>query len=143
VGRGLAVVPAPAEVDLGAKPAEWVDPMHLSLAELARFIRDSEAGGYDATRFRVDWQRKLAAPAACLLLPCAVLALALALGGSALARPARLLLASAGLAVAWVLVSGVGASLGYAETLPPLVAGWSAPLLVAGFAASLVALRRA
>lgn len=131
-------VPAHAYVDLGeVLPAE-IDTMHLSVGELAEEIRAIEADGYDATPLRVDYHVKLADALACVVLPASVLFFAV--GGPPFPGPAQTLLVSGFVAVVYVLLTGVGASLGYGGTVPPALGGWG-PTGVAAVAASWLALR--
>ena len=115
-------VPAGPFADLGeAVPAE-VDTRHLSVGELRREIREVEASGYDATVYRVDLWVKLAAPIACLVLP--ALALFFAVAGPPHPSSSLVLMLSVAVSVSYVLLTGVGTSLGYGGALPPIVAGW-------------------
>jgi len=130
-------VPALTYANLGeALPAE-VDTMHLSVGQLAEEIRTIEEDGYDATPLRVDFHVKLADALACLVLPASVLFFAVA--GPPFPGPAKTLLVSGALAVTYILVTGVGASLGYGGTLPPAVAGWGPTGVIAGIATYLAA----
>ena len=107
---------------LGETLTTRVDTMHLSVAALAAEIRDVEAGGYDATSFRVDYHAKLAEPFACIVLPAVVLFFAVT--GPPFPGPAQTLLVSGIVGVVYILLSGVAASLGYGGALPPAAAGW-------------------
>jgi lipopolysaccharide export system permease protein len=132
-GEHLRRVPAAPFAELGdALPAN-VDTMHLDVAALAAEIREVEQSGYDATAYRVDLQSKLAAPLACLILP--ALALFYSVTGPPFPAPVRTLLVSALVALAWVLLNGVGVSLGYGGVVRPSVGGWGAP---AAFAAAAI-----
>ncbi len=107
---------------MGGTLSAKVDTMHLSVAELAREIADVEAGGYDATTFRVDYHAKLAEPLACVVLPAVVLFFAVT--GPPFPGPAQTLLVSGIVGVVYILFSGVAASLGYGGAVPPAVGGW-------------------
>ncbi len=131
----LRSVPSPLFAELGEELPAQVDTMHLSLGELANEIREVEASGYDATPYRVDYFVKLAAPIACLVLP--ALALFFAVGGPPYPNSALTLMLSAAVAVSYVLLTGVGASLGYGGALPPIVAGLAPTGLFAALAAYL------
>jgi lipopolysaccharide export system permease protein len=125
----------PAHAKIGeAIPAD-VDTRHLSVGELAAEIADVEASGLDATHFRVDLFVKLASPVACVVLP--ALALFFAIGGPPYPSSALTLVLSAVVAVAYVLLTGVGTSLGYGGAVEPWVAGWAPTLLFSGLAAYL------
>jgi len=137
----LQSVPAHAYANLGEEVDARVDTMHLSTRELAREIAAIEADGYDATQLRVDYHLKLADALACLVLPACVLFFAL--GGPPYPGPAQTLLVSGMLAVAYILLTGLGASLGYGGTIPPVLGGWGPTLALGALAGGLaVRLRR-
>jgi LPS export ABC transporter permease LptG/LPS export ABC transporter permease LptF len=131
-------VPAERYADLGMEVSSDVDTMHLSLAALSREIDVVEADGYDATPLRVDFHVKLSDALACVLLP--VSALLFAVGGPPFPGPAKTLLVSGALAVGYILLTGVSASLGYAGSVPPAVGGWG-PTIVFTLLAGALALR--
>lgn len=114
-------VPAPTSAELDAAVPTELHTKQLSLGELRAEIREVEESGYDATPYRVDLYARRAAPLACLVLP--ALALFFALGGPPFPSPPLTLLFSMGVAVTHILLTGVGASLGYGGALPPPVAG--------------------
>jgi lipopolysaccharide export system permease protein len=122
VGEGLREVPAAPFADLGEDLPAEVDTMHLSVGELLSEIREVEESGYDATIYEVDYFVKLASPFACIVLP--ALALFFCVSGPPYPSSALSLVLSAGTAVAYTLLTGIGASLGYGGVLPPAVAGW-------------------
>jgi lipopolysaccharide export system permease protein len=121
--HGLHETPAPLRAQLGEAPSEPLDTKQLGAWELVREIRDTEANGYDATTYRVDFHVKLAAPFTCMLLP--AVALFFAIGGPPFPSPALTLLTSSVLGVGHILLTGVCASLGYGGFLPPSLAGWA------------------
>jgi LPS export ABC transporter permease LptG/LPS export ABC transporter permease LptF len=133
----LISAPAHAYANLGEELEARVDTMHLSTRELAREIAAVEADGYDATQLRVDFHLKLADALACIVLPACVLFFAL--GGPPYPGPAQTLLVSGMLAVAYILLTGVGASLGYRGTLPPVLGGWGPTLALGALAGGLAA----
>jgi lipopolysaccharide export system permease protein len=120
--RGFREAPAETRIKLGEAPTEPLDTRQIGVRELFRQIRDTEASGYDATTYQVDFHVKLAAPIACLLLP--VIALLFAVGGPPFPGPAVTLLVSIVGGVSYILLTGLCASLGYGGVLPPLLAGW-------------------
>lgn len=124
--------------ELGQTLSAEVDTMHLSVAGLAREIREVEQGGYDATTFRVDYYAKLAEPFACVVLPVVVLLFAVA--GPPFPGPAQTLLLSGIVGVVYILFSGVSASLGYGGAVPPALGGWG-PVLLFGNVAAIFGLR--
>jgi lipopolysaccharide export system permease protein len=109
--------------------------MHLSARDLARAIERTEGDAYRATRYRVDLQQRLAAPSACLLLPALAVLLVVRSRRASLTRS---LLAAAGLGVGYLLLVDVSASLGYGGRLPPPLAAWAPPGVVAGIGAVLL-----
>jgi LPS export ABC transporter permease LptG len=115
-------VPARSYAELGNELSRELDPMHLSVGELAREIELVAADGYDTKALRVDYYVKMSEAFACIVLPFAVLLFAVV--GPPFAAPAQTLLVSGILVVAHVLTTGVATSLGYSGTLPPEVAGW-------------------
>ena len=127
--QGLQPLPAASRAQLGKAPSTTLDTMHLSTRQLQKAIRDTEASGYNATPYRVDFHTKLAAPIACFLLP--TIALFFAITGPPFPSPAVTILASSGLGVGYLLLSGVSTSLGYGAILPPFLAGWGPVLLLA------------
>jgi lipopolysaccharide export system permease protein len=132
----LREVPALAYANLGDEIDARVDTMHLSTRELAREIEAIEADGYDATPLRVDFHVKLADALSCIVLPACVLFFALA--GPPYPGPAQTLLVSGMIAVAYILLTGIGASLGYRGSVPPIAGGFGPTLafaLLAGFLA--------
>jgi LPS export ABC transporter permease LptG len=138
VGDHAHVVASPPYVQLGETLVAEVDTMHLSVGQLAEEIETVEADGYDATQLRVDYHVKLADALACIVMPVSVLFFAV--GGPPFPGPAQTLLVSGMIAVGWILLTGVGASLGYGGTLPPVVGGWGPTLLFSALA-SFLALR--
>lgn len=129
---GLRRERGPTYAEIGAAIQADVDTRHLSVGELRREIAEVEASGLDATHYEVDLFVKLASPVACLVLP--ALALFFAVGGPPHPSSALTLVLSAAVAVAYVLLTGVGTSLGYGGALPPWVAGWSPVVFFSGLA---------
>ncbi len=121
--QGLQETPVDLRAQLGEAPSEPLDTKQLGAWKLVREIRDTEANGYDATTYRVDFHVKLAAPFTCMLLP--AVALFFAIGGPPFPSPALTLLTSSVLGVGHILLTGVCASLGYGGFLPPSLAGWA------------------
>lgn len=133
----VARVPARSYAELGNELSRELDPMHLSLAELAHEIELVAADGYDTHALRVDYYVKLSEALACIVLPFSVLLFAVV--GPPFAAPAHTLLVSGILVVAHVLMTGVATSLGYSGTLPPAVAGWMPTGVFAGLVVLLAA----
>jgi lipopolysaccharide export system permease protein len=124
--------PADPVLFLGeAVPAE-VDTMHLSVGELRNEIEQVRAGGWDTTQLDVDLHVKFAAPLACLVL--SALVLFYCVSGPPYPTTGLSLVVSGGIAVSWILLTGVAASLGYGGALPAAVAGWAPTALFAAAA---------
>ena len=128
---------AHAYANLGEELDARVDTMHLSIRELAREIEAIEADGYDATQLRVDYHVKLADALACSC--CRPACSSSPSADRPIPGPAQTLLVSGMLAVAYILLTGIGASLGYRGSIPPLLGGWGPTLAIAGLAAGLAA----
>lgn len=135
---GIVTKPADPVVSLGeAVPAE-IDTMHFSVRALRDEIEQVRAGGWDATQLSVDLHVKIAAPLACFVL--SALVLFFCVSGPPYPSTGVSLMVSGGIAVAWVLLTGVSASLGYGGALPAWVAGW-APTAVFAAAAGVMGWR--
>ncbi|MCA9510400.1 MAG: LptF/LptG family permease [Myxococcales bacterium] len=117
-------------VQLGEDAGSDVDTMHYPVGELRRRIAELEQGGRDASALRTDLHAKLAAPLACILLP--ALALLFAVAGPPFPSSTTTLVASVAAFVAYMLLTGVGTSLGYGGALPPAAAGWLATAALGG-----------
>ncbi len=106
----------------------------MGLAELGRYIEKVEHDGYGATRYRVDYHSKIAAPFVCIFL--SVLGSAIALGGQLRQGMPVSITYGLGIAFLYWIFNSFCLSLGYAEMLPPVVAAWVANLVffcAAGF----------
>jgi lipopolysaccharide export system permease protein len=132
------VVVTDAFAQLGRDVPAEVDTAHLTLRDLRREIREVERSGYDATTYRVDLHQKLASPLAVLALP--ALGLLVATAGPPFWTPAQTLILAALMAVGYLVVSSVAASLGYGKLVPAPVAGW-APIALLAVAVAYLAVR--
>jgi lipopolysaccharide export system permease protein len=133
--EGLATVAGAAHVRIGEAIQADVNTRHFSVGELRQEILEVEASGLDATHYHVDLFVKLASPVACIVLP--ALALFFAVGGPPHPSSATTLVLSAVVAVAYVLLTGVGTSFGYSGALPPWLAGWAPTFFFLAMAAYL------
>ena len=110
--------------DLGSVVREASE---MSFFQLWNYIHKMEAEGYDVTRYRVDFQAKMAFPLLCLMM-------VMIGSGIALTRERHEgIPVSVGLGICvafffWVFYS-ICLSLGYGEMLPPVIAAWAANLL--------------
>jgi lipopolysaccharide export system permease protein len=124
---GIRAVPSERFVKLGEALDVMVDTRHFSVAELRQEIEEVEAGGMDATHYKVDYYVKWAAPLSCIVLP--TLALFFAIGGPPSPSASLTGIVSVVAAVTFILATGVSTSLGYGKGLNPMVAGWGPPVL--------------
>jgi len=103
------------------------DAEEMSSRDLRAVIRKIEAEGYDATRYRVDLQYKLAFPVVCLTM-CLI--------GTAIAVRRKLkeglaIIVSYGIGIAFLyyIALSFSISFGYGGILPPVVAAWAAHVI--------------
>ena len=119
----------PADIDLNpedlATAAKRSDEM--GLAELGEYIKKAEREGYPATRYRVDYQAKIAAPFVCLFL--SILGPGIALRGKLREGMSVSITYGLGIAFIYWIFNSFCLSLGYAETMPPVVSAWVANLV--------------
>ena len=101
----------------------------MGLAELGRTIAKVEKEGYGATRYRVDYHGKIAAPFVCLFL--SVLGAAIALRGKLRQGMPVSIIYGLAIAFAYWIFNSFCLSLGYAEMMPPVVAAWVANVVFA------------
>ncbi len=109
----------------------------MNFLELREYVREVEAGGYDATRYRVDLHAKVAFPLICLILGFLGVGMAARTG----LREGMPLAVASGLGLGflyWVLHS-FNLSLGYGGMLPAPVAAWAANFVFACLAGYLLA----
>lgn len=118
----------PEDLKEGVKKSE-----EMSFTGLLDYVREVEADGYDATRYRVDLHKKIAFPFICIIMS--------ALGTSiAIRRKSKENLSvsiATGLLIIftyWVLFSFC-LSLGKGEMLPPFIAAWAVNLIFTCIAA--------
>lgn len=101
----------------------------MGLAELGRTIAKVEKEGYGATRYRVDYHGKIAAPFVCIFL--SVLGAAIALRGKLRQGMPVSIIYGLAIAFAYWIFNSFCLSLGYAEMMPPVVAAWVANVVFA------------
>ena len=118
-----------AEIDLNpddlAQAAKRSDEM--GLAELGRYIEKVEREGYGATRYRVDYHSKIAAPFVFIFL--SVLGAGIALRGKLREGLPVSITYGLGIAFLYWVFNSFCLSLGYAEMMPPVVSAWVANLV--------------
>jgi len=127
-----------ADIDLNpddlAQAAKQSDEM--GLAELGRYIRKVEREGYGATRYRVDYHSKIAAPFVCIFL--SVLGTGIALRGNMREGMPVSITYGLGIAFLYWIFNSFCLSLGYAEMMPPVISAWLANLVFFSFAGFLL-----
>lgn len=128
LNTSFELAPTGSYIQLGTEPKVQVDTMHLNARQLSQTIDDTEAGGYDASAYRVALHMKLAAPLMCLLLPAVVLFFAL--GGPPFPSPALTIFVSCGIGIGSILLSDVFSSFGYGGFVPTSLAGWGPSLVL-------------
>ena len=127
-----------ADIDLNpddlAQAAKQSDEM--GLAELGRYIQKVEREGYGATRYRVDYHSKIAAPFVCIFL--SVLGAGIALRGNMREGMPVSITYGLGIAFLYWIFNSFCLSLGYAEMMPAVIAAWLANLVFFSFAGFLL-----
>jgi lipopolysaccharide export system permease protein len=115
-----------SRLELAERPEDFQhlekDPEEMTLAELHRYVAKIQSEGYDATRYRVDLNAKVAFPFTALIM--ALMGIGVALyqgkrGGIALG-----VAASIGLASIYLLIFQFVLSIGYAGGLHAILAAW-------------------
>jgi LPS export ABC transporter permease LptF/LPS export ABC transporter permease LptG len=101
----------------------------MSYGELRQYISDLHHSGLDVTSLRVQLQKKFAFPLMTLVMALLAVPFALRSGrrGGALAGMATAI----GIAVVYIVISGLFEAMGNANQLPPTLAAWSPDLLFA------------
>ena len=101
----------------------------MSYTELRQYISDLQQSGFDVTSLRVQLQKKFAFPLMTLVMAILAVPFSLRSGrrGGALAGMATAI----GIAVVYIVVSGLFEAMGNANQLPPTLAAWSPDLLFA------------
>jgi lipopolysaccharide export system permease protein len=128
--------------DIPEKPSDFKliqrDVEAMGYSELKRYIRKLQSDGYDATRYAVDLQGKMAFPLVSILL--AVIGIAFSLRSERSGGIAQGIGVGLIIGFSYWLVYAFGMSLGRSGTLPPFIAAWFANILFA--VASLWLVRR-
>ncbi|MGD8372573.1 MAG: LPS export ABC transporter permease LptG [Syntrophobacterales bacterium] len=97
-------------------------PEEMTFAELGRYVAKIQSEGYDATRYQVDFQAKIAFPFTPVIM--ALLGIAVALFQGKRGGIAVGVAASVSLAFIYLLVFQLVVSIGYTGSLPPILAAW-------------------
>lgn len=122
-------------IDLGKTPADFritqPDNKEMSYRDLRRMVHKLTAEGYDATRYRVDMQSRLALPFANVIMAFLGIPFALKKGrNTSLAMGVAI---TVGIGMAYHLLQAMMMAFGYTGVLSPLTAAWSAHLLFGMF----------
>ena len=106
--------------------AERTEPELMAFAEYRRYVDEQDAAGYPTEGLRVELHRKLAFPAASLVLVCVGLPFAFTTGrrGALYGMGISIIVA-----VAWYAADAAFTNLGTAAYLPPMVAAWAPNVL--------------
>ncbi len=99
----------------------------MSYAELKQYIHDLQQSGLDVTRLRVQLQKKFAFPLMTLVMAMLAVPFAFSSRRGALAGVATAL----GIALVYIVVSGLFEAMGNANQLPPMLAAWSPDIIFA------------
>jgi LPS export ABC transporter permease LptG/LPS export ABC transporter permease LptF len=109
----------------------------MNFAELERYIRDLQQGGFDVVRLRVALFHKFAYPAIALVMAVLAVPFALSMGK----RGSLTGIATAiGIAIGYWVIANLFEAMGNASMLPPALAAWS-PDILFGMAGGYLLLR--
>ena len=118
-------------VDLPERPTDFQvvqkDVEVMGYFELKRYIRKLQSEGYDATRYVVDLNGKIAFPLVSIIL--AVIGISFSLRSERSGGIAQGIGAGLVIGFSYWLVYAFGMSLGRSGTLPPFIAAWFANIL--------------
>lgn len=121
-------------VDIPEKPDDFKviqkDVETMGYSELKRYIRKLQMEGYDATRYIVDLQGKIAFSLVSLIL--AVIGISFSLRSERSGGIAQGIGAGLIIGFSYWLIYAFGMSLGRSGTLPPLLAAWLGNILFGG-----------
>ena len=113
------------ELRLPERPEDFVreekEPEEMGYKQLKRFAERLRAEGYDATRYFVDINIKIAFPFVILIM--ALIGIPVALWKQDMSTPVAVSLGIV-LCFAYLLVLGLSRTLGFAGILPPLLSAW-------------------
>ena len=107
-----------------ANPQEW----ELSFLELRKLVNKMRAEGYDATRFQVDMHAHISTPFTCIVM--ALLGIPFALNRGRNTSLSFGIVVSVIVGVIYFILNSVTMAFGYSGILPPILATWSANILV-------------
>ncbi len=131
------VVDLPEEGPDSFKAAQK-DPANMGYLELRRYVKGIQAQGFDATRYLVDLQGKLAFPLVNILM--AIIGISFSIGMERRGGNAQGIAAGMIIGFSYWIVFSFTLSLGRAGGLPPFLSAWAANILF-GLTASFLLLR--
>lgn len=127
----------PTTLDASELVNRFVTPATLSFWELPFFINEARAAGFAPTRYELKWQSLLAYPL--LLAVMAGLGAAFSLQLQRLGNLAKWGAMGAGVGLFLFSYSQLAGAFAMTQTVPPIVAAWSAPLAGMFIALAIVA----
>ncbi len=126
----------PSSLDRATTMEKFVSPAAVPIWQLPHTVRAARAAGYSPARYQVRLQQLLATPL--MLAAMTLLAASVSLRLTRLGQLPLLIALGVAAGFAVFFFEALCRSLGSAEILPPLVAGWSPPLLTACFGAAVL-----
>jgi lipopolysaccharide export system permease protein len=135
-GEAYNVVDAPADLGMIVKKSE-----EMNFRELWDYVRKLRSSGYNAARYEVDLQHKLAFPLSSLLM--VMIAVPFSIHRVRSGGAGRGIAIAVAIAFAYWALMSIGTALGRSGALPPIAAAWLSNTIVASTAAySLVRMHR-
>jgi lipopolysaccharide export system permease protein len=127
----------PTSLDASELINRFVTPATLSFWQLPGFIREARTAGFAPIRYELKWQSLLAYPL--LLATMAGLGAAFSLQLQRLGNLARWGAAGVGIGMFLFFYAQLAAAFAMTQTVPPIVAAWSAPMAGMFIALAMVA----
>ena len=130
-GEAYNVVDAPEDLGMVVKKSE-----EMNITELWDYVRKLRSSGYNAVRYEVDLQHKLAFPLSSLLM--VMIAAPLSIHRVRSGGPGRSIAVAVVIAFAYWALMSVGMALGRSGALPPTAAAWLSNIVVAAAAGTAI-----
>ena len=129
-------------IPLSEEPSDFMvvqkDTEEMGLVELSRFEKKMRSEGYDTIRYQTDMNGKIAFPLVSVIL--AILGISFSLKSERNGGVPQSIGLGIVIGFSYWIVFAFAVSLGRAGTLPPVIAGWAANLIV-GIAATIMFIR--
>lgn len=129
-------------IPLSEEPSDFMvvqkDTEEMGLLELRRYTKKMRSEGYDTVRYQTDMHGKIAFPLVSIIL--AILGISFSLKSERSGGIAQSIGLGIVIGFSYWIVFAFAVSLGRAGTLPPVIAGWAANLVV-GVAATILFIR--